>query len=47
VGNLKDETTISQEQETSHIADPEFNHDYDLIRAYAEQMNGEVEAREE
>jgi hypothetical protein len=47
VGNLKDETTISQEQETSRIAEPEFNHDYDLIRAYAEQMNGEVEAREE
>ncbi|CAN7612238.1 hypothetical protein [Paenibacillus sp. LjRoot56] len=44
---MKEETTIPQEQETSRIAEPEFNHDYDLIRAYAEQMNGEVEAREE
>ncbi|WP_173115754.1 hypothetical protein [Paenibacillus qinlingensis] len=43
---MKDETTIPQEHETSHMSELPFNHDYDLMRAYAEQLNGEVEARE-
>lgn len=44
---MKDETTFPQEQEDSRTAESEFNHDYDLMRAYADQMNGEVEARED
>ncbi|WP_268795631.1 hypothetical protein [Paenibacillus sp. Soil766] len=44
---MNDETTIPQEQETERKAELEYNHDYDLMRAYAEQLNGEVEAGEE
>ena len=34
-------------QESARVAEYEFNHDYDLIRAYAEQLNGEVESGED
>lgn len=44
---MEDETTIPQEQESARMAEYEFNHDYDLIRAYAEQLNGEVESGED
>ncbi|WP_279615907.1 hypothetical protein [Paenibacillus pectinilyticus] len=44
---MDNETTTPQEQETAHVAEVEFNHDYDLIRAYAEQLNGGVEVGEE
>ena len=44
---MEDETIILQEQETASMAEVELNHDYDLIRAYAEQMNGEIEVGEE
>jgi hypothetical protein len=47
VDSVEDEVTISQEDETQSKAEIEFNHDYDLIRGYAEQLNGEVESGEE
>lgn len=33
-------------QETEQVEDAESKHDYELIRAYADQLNGEVEASE-
>ncbi|WP_310225669.1 hypothetical protein [Paenibacillus qinlingensis] len=42
VNSVADEANVPQEQETAHIAEVEINHDYDLMRAYAEQLNGEV-----
>lgn len=44
---MDEETTIAGQQETSSLAELEINHDYDLIRTYAEQLNGQVEAGEE
>jgi hypothetical protein len=34
-------------QETEQVEDAESKHDYELIRAYADQLNGEVEVSEE
>ncbi|WP_275667906.1 hypothetical protein [Paenibacillus oryzisoli] len=43
---MNDETKIPQEQESARGAELEFNHDYDLMRAYAEQLNGVAETEE-
>lgn len=34
-------------QETEQVEDAESKHEFELIRAYADQLNGEVEASEE
>lgn len=44
---MNDQTTIHGQQETAQLVELEINHDYDLIRAYAEQLNGQVEVGEE
>lgn len=47
MGSVKDETIFPQQQETGREDELEKNHDYELMRAYAEQLNGEFEPEKE